>query len=334
MLSYIIPVFNAKDTIIKLLDSICDRSEFNQNFEIVCVNDGSTDCSASLIEQYAIKNPKVHLFNQENMGVSAARNRGINEARGEWITFADSDDEYTSGYDFDALSENIDCVVYGFTEKKSKTESIDFTPNKNSYCTVKEYIEQFATADKIFFINSCWNKIYKTDLVKQAGLFEEDIRLGEDAVFNYRYLALCSNVAVMSEKHYVYNNFGGGESLTRRDTSVKELWGCYLMILTGLEHLCNRLECPKVAKRIFTSYYMGTIRAYIKMKEMKVHDTREIRFLLKNDMWCNKLDSQMVKSIFDRKVIQYLNTGHITQAFLLIQMQRVRYCIKRIFKSP
>lgn len=210
MLSYIIPVFNAKDTIIKLLDSICDRSEFNQNFEIVCVNDGSTDCSASLIEQYAIKNPKVHLFNQENMGVSAARNRGINEARGEWITFADSDDEYTSGYDFDALSENIDCVVYGFTEKKSKTESIDFTPNKNSYCTVKEYIEQFATADKIFFINSCWNKIYKTDLVKQAGLFEEDIRLGEDAVFNYRYLALCSNVAVMSEKHYVYNNFGGG----------------------------------------------------------------------------------------------------------------------------
>jgi glycosyltransferase involved in cell wall biosynthesis len=91
MISYIIPVYNAENTIVKLLKSICESDSEYQNFEVICVNDGSTDRSAELIMQYAIKHPEVRLFNQKNMGVA--------NAKGDWLAFADSDDEYIKGYD-------------------------------------------------------------------------------------------------------------------------------------------------------------------------------------------------------------------------------------------
>jgi glycosyltransferase involved in cell wall biosynthesis len=334
VLSYIIPIFNAENTIIKLLDSICRRTDANDDsdYEVICVDDGSTDCSNLLIEQYIVNNPQVRLLYQENRGVSAARNRGINEAKGEWLTFADSDDEYSSRYNLKDIPENINLAVYGFNEKMSETDYIVFSPDVSSIYTTKEYIEKFAKIDKILFINSCCNKIYKTDMVRKAGLFDEDISLGEDAIFNYRYLMFCSKVSVMSDQCYIYNNFGKG-SLTRRDTSVEELWNCYFMISSGLEQICNQLGCPKIADNIFCNYYMGTINAYTKMSGIKEQDTRAILSLLKNNSWKDKLDYQMVEGVFNKKVIQFLKTGHILITFLLIEFQRVRRHIKRVLKK-
>jgi hypothetical protein len=73
---------------------------------------------------------------------------------------------------------SADLVVYGFAEKKSETQTIDFSVD-NMSCTKKEYVEKFATANKIFFMNSCCNKLYRSNLVKQTVLVDEKVRLGK-----------------------------------------------------------------------------------------------------------------------------------------------------------
>ena len=93
MISVIIPLYNAENTILAALDSVKNQ-EGDFDFEIMVINDGSTDKSAEKVQQFIDENPqlKIQLIHQENKGVSSARNAGLRSAKGEWIAFLDSDD--------------------------------------------------------------------------------------------------------------------------------------------------------------------------------------------------------------------------------------------------
>ena len=88
--SVIIPVYNDEIYIKECLDSL--KKQTFKNFEIICINDGSTDETQRVLETYALKFPKYKIINQENKGLSIARNNGLKEAVGEYIYFVDSDD--------------------------------------------------------------------------------------------------------------------------------------------------------------------------------------------------------------------------------------------------
>jgi glycosyltransferase involved in cell wall biosynthesis len=90
LISVVVPVYNAERYLEPCLNSIL--SQTYKNLEILCVNDGSTDGSPEILKRIAATDPRVIVLDQENAGVSAARNRGIDAAHGEWITFVDSDD--------------------------------------------------------------------------------------------------------------------------------------------------------------------------------------------------------------------------------------------------
>src|SRR5690625_7195705 len=97
MISVIIPMYNAEKSIVQALDSIRNQT-YDAKFEIIVINDGSTDSSKSLIEEYQQKNPEIDLIiiNQNNQGVSVARNKGLEIAKGEWIALLDADDEWNA----------------------------------------------------------------------------------------------------------------------------------------------------------------------------------------------------------------------------------------------
>lgn len=90
LISVVIPVYNSEKYLSECIDSICRQTL--QNIEIICVNDGSADGSVSILEKYAADDTRIHVLNQSNKGVTAARNFGIEAASGEWIGFVDSDD--------------------------------------------------------------------------------------------------------------------------------------------------------------------------------------------------------------------------------------------------
>lgn len=114
LISVIVPVYNVEQYLRKCLDSICGQTY--DNLEILCVNDGSSDGSAFILEEYAAKDPRIKIITQENKGLSAARNTAIDNATGEWIAGVDSDDYLEPDafeYAFKAVSDDTDIVCYG-----------------------------------------------------------------------------------------------------------------------------------------------------------------------------------------------------------------------------
>lgn len=119
LLSVIIPVFNAEQFLPRCLDSVL--SQLTPDSEVITVNDGSTDGSAAILQQYAKKHPGLKVFTQPNQGQAAARNAALRQAQGTWLFFLDADDYWADGYlreILPELSSNIDVLQTGYTQKR------------------------------------------------------------------------------------------------------------------------------------------------------------------------------------------------------------------------
>ena len=114
LISVVVPVYNAEKYLRRCLDSIC--SQTYSHLEILCVNDGSTDRSAAILEEYADRDKRIKLYTQANTGLSAARNTGLEQATGEWSTGVDSDDYLERDayeYALQGVTEEVDIACYG-----------------------------------------------------------------------------------------------------------------------------------------------------------------------------------------------------------------------------
>lgn len=203
--SVVIPVYNGEKTIAACIESI-ENNRF-LNYEIVVVNDGSTDKTGEILLDLAKKYGNLRVVDIPNGGVSNARNIGIRVAKGKYIVFVDADDTVSEEY-LEKLNEKVersDLVICNFkcigTERK--VECLE-----KGYGTYK--IEDFNKRFMHFFlhelINSPVNKIYKKDLLERNKvLFPTDLSLGEDLIFNLFYLRGCQNVTIIEDTLYNYN---------------------------------------------------------------------------------------------------------------------------------
>lgn len=204
-LSVIVPVYNVKPTLRRCITSIVRQNV--DNMEIIMVNDGSDDGSAALAEDLARQHGNITLINQENRGLSAARNTGIEAASGEYITFIDSDDwllDNTYPELLDMLDSHADCdfleykptacggtnVDYGITETAVYTSARDY------WLKAKAYRHTYA-----------WNKIFRRNTLfsgsRQEVRFPEG-RLFEDVYFLSELLTRSPRVIVTPKEGYVY----------------------------------------------------------------------------------------------------------------------------------
>lgn len=112
LISVIIPVYNAEKTLAKCIESVL-RQDVTQ-FELILVDDGSKDSSGDICNRYAAKDSRVRVIHKENGGVSSARNRGLEVASGEWITFVDSDDSIGENFFHDVEAAHEDLLIRGY----------------------------------------------------------------------------------------------------------------------------------------------------------------------------------------------------------------------------
>ena len=171
-ISILIPVYNVEKYLSHCLDSVLNQ-EFSGTFEVICVNDGSTDGSVEILEQYAKRYPNLKIIHQENQGLSVARNTGLDASQGEYIMFVDSDDYIVPGaiaelYDF-AKKHDSEVVIFDYIRQNDKTgEEIKIT-NKYVYEKFGENTFNVETADKYAYYDlkvNTWCKFYLRDLIK------------------------------------------------------------------------------------------------------------------------------------------------------------------------
>ncbi len=212
--SIIIPVYNAESTLCKCLDSILTQ-EFN-NYEIILVNDGSKDSSLDICKEYASKYDNIFVINQNNVGVSTARNAGLDVAKGNWITFIDSDDYIKDGY-FSCLNiYNEDLIILNSKILYLSGDIGDSLFSKtDNQLYKKSSITHFISnnIDNALF-RAPWAKFYKKELIKDIR-FDISMKVGEDSHFVFRYLCNIKSIRYIgNEANYIIR-------LSEQESNVK-----------------------------------------------------------------------------------------------------------------
>lgn len=206
-LSVIVPVYNLELYISRAIESLLNIN-FDNDYEIIIINDGSTDKSKEIIANYMIKSNIIHLINIENKGVSNARNIGIKEANGEYITFVDGDD--TVNRDFFRIAVNelekgkYDFVQVNYKSIKKGKVCIFKSVSKDTVINDKSALFDCLLGDnKIKIFNAVWGKVYRTEFLKNKH-FDVSLRIAEDQKFIFDLLCEASQIKLLKYIGYNY----------------------------------------------------------------------------------------------------------------------------------
>lgn len=186
-ISVIIPAYNAERTIKRALESIKNQTALSKILEVIIINDGSTDKTKDIITTYQMENPEMNIcvINQENGGVSKARNAGLKVARGKYIALLDSDDEWDpqkTEVQMQVLKENPNIDFLGCNVDDIELKILWKKINTLYKASIKDYcIKNFPATPTI---------IFKKSIIKKVGYFDETQAYAEDG--NY-YLKICKN---------------------------------------------------------------------------------------------------------------------------------------------
>ena len=196
-LSVIIPVYNLENHISAALDSLLD-GDYPFDYEIIVVDDGSTDRSGSILKEYSRTHRQIRVIRLENGGVSNARNVGVRSAEGEYITFADGDDTVESGFLTAAVGELGNFRIVG----KGKTETIRSGRGDRVLSDDREMLACFFGPKKSVF-NSVWGKVYRAELVRKNA-FDASLRASEDQKFIFDLLRSARKIKLLDMIGYDY----------------------------------------------------------------------------------------------------------------------------------
>lgn len=210
--SIIIPVYNAEKTLKKCLDSICKQSF--SNYEVILIDDGSTDQSFSICKNYELRNQKFSVHHQQNSGPSIARNVGLELATGKWICFVDSDDSIEASYlqDIQDVAQSFDAnaIFIGHNKVDEKGIKEPFLPGE-VFGTNAETVLALSEQDMFGYT---WIKVFRRDSIKEIR-FDHSLNLFEDEVFTCQVIPSCGRIGVVNKAIYNYS-VGDGSSLIGR----------------------------------------------------------------------------------------------------------------------
>lgn len=226
LISVIIPVYNVEKYLRRCLDSVIAQTY--QNLEIICIDDGSIDDSGKICDQYAVRDARIKVIHQENRGLSAARNKGLDAAEGEYIAFVDSDDYILEDMYKKMLDKLLDysvdlCVCqwqYEFSDGRQVVKKKNIDPTIYGRKTSLEFASFLYRGNyENGVVVAAWNKLYRRELLDKIR-FEG--RIHEDEAFSGRIMAKNISVYVMEEQFYVYAQ--NGDSLTNKPFSANKFF--------------------------------------------------------------------------------------------------------------
>lgn len=207
MVSIIVPIYNAEQYLRRCVDSILNQ-EYT-DFELLLVNDGSTDASGDICEEYGDRDPRVIVIQKENTGVSDSRNRALDRARGKYLQFLDSDDWITPDATrlFVRAAEEYGCdmVISDFYRVVGERLSTKGDIEEEGVLTREEFAAHMMENPADFYYGVLWNKLYRRNIVEKHNLrMDTDINWCEDFMFNLEYIRYAKVFYALHAPIYYY----------------------------------------------------------------------------------------------------------------------------------
>lgn len=266
-ITVIVPIYNSQNTLDRCIKSILKQTY--ENLQIILINDGSTDESKKICEKYAQKDKRILLINQDNMGVSKARNIGLSKALGKYIGFVDSDDyiECDMFEILERLIEDVDLAICNF--KKITNESVKYQEEdyKNEILLKKQLLERIQGQN--YFQGFLWNKLYKKEIIEKNNLrFQEDIYICEDLLFNCQYISKIEKGKYTNKVEYNY--------IYRADSAYNgqynKKWETVLNAYEQMIKIYND-EYKKECINLYWNFLIANFDLKQKIKKARLHKT-------------------------------------------------------------
>ena len=245
LISVIIPVYNAKKYIAYCLESVLTQTY--QNFEIICIDDGSVDDSASTLKKYESKDKRIHIYHQENKGLPATRNVGISKATGEYICFVDADDGLHPQF--------LEMMLQSITKAQADVIGCDYmkVPNND---TLKNHTINITQKLKISYNplkikqHHChfmvWGKLYQRHVLEKVS-FNPEIQYGEDVIHSWKTYASINKIAYLKNQLYLYRQ--STDSMIRRPFNYRFVED-HIRMYMELINFFGQKQLKKELKRI------------------------------------------------------------------------------------
>lgn len=291
-ISIIVPVYNVEQYLPRCIDSILNQSF--ADFELLLIDDGSKDKSGAICDEYAAKDYRIRLFHKKNGGVSSARNIGLENARGEWLSFIDGDDEITEGYfNIRQEHEGVDVIIKPYSVVNADGR-VTCHNNELSILTGKDKIFRYYVQKRN---NALWDKIIKRKTVGTKR-FNTNVSIGEDFLF---FLSVLPNV-----KSIAFDDTGSYRYFLRQGSAMQSvdikrrieiLW----QNIDNVKSFTNTDDLRLLQKGIvYKSYVLllyrlrdelddnGRLKLKTLLKEMKYSDLKFIDFNSKKMLFFHK----------------------------------------------
>ncbi len=255
LVSIVIPVFNSEKYLRECLDSII--SESYEKLQIICVDDGSTDCSGNILDEYSRIDSRIEVIHQDNQFAGIARNNGYDRVRGDYVLFLDSDDFFEDNHISRMLSKAIetkaDVVICGarkYDNKKREYGTLKLSLDLRLINSALEF-KPYEVKENLFQLTAgwAWDKMYKTRFITENKLSFQDTKVANDARMVYTAFALASLVAVVPEELVIHRTNVEGSLEYNRNLN----WKCGIEMLRALKY---ELE----SRRLFDTYKASYVR--------------------------------------------------------------------------
>lgn len=245
LISIIIPIYNTQEAKLrKCLDSIINQDY--TDYECLMIDDGSKADTSFIVDKYAERDKRFFAIHKDNGGVSSARNKGLELAKGEWICFVDSDDwvkkNHLSSF-INAIDDNIDLLLCGFEDVYIENTEIHHYDDLR-YLN-KEGFRKFLSETDVLWYMIPWDRMFRTSVIKEYNIrFNEGLPISEDRLFCYDYFLHTRGIATISAVTYVHDATDN-TSLSRKPVSLDIQKKRFTLMSKAKRKLFNKFQMNK-----------------------------------------------------------------------------------------
>lgn len=323
-ISIIIPVYNSKDYLVNCIDSILAQTF--EDFEVILVDDGSTDGSDTLCDNLAAQDPRIQVIHQSNGGTSAARNAGINAARGDYLTFVDNDDFWVGNDGLQSVMELADSakadvvmhMSYLYDDATDSLAPVHIKPTQDAIAGLLKEDALRIVISHGLMTRAVWTKVCSTELVRKNSLYFPKGMRNEDTDWTGKLIRHARTIAWLDKPFYAYRK-GHDYAQTSKPLTLSQLNDLARICLDQVSDIKNTVTSDG-EREVYYSYLAYPYAVLVGQsalfrKERKAEELRknvkELSFLLSYD-----IDPYVKKVRFLHSLIGFNATARVLGAYL------------------